>query len=738
MTDIKTRIAALIISLTLAVTGTLTGCGSRKPDDSAADSSSTETTADTSSAADSIPEIDVSTGEVKTTDSETDSSSDLETKTGSPWNTSVETGCLPPAKPDLCDDLYTYYNYDFLSQHQDEYYSVSDEHIGELSSAVIDVINDTSKKSHDLEQMRIFYDQALDIEGRKGKGNADIQPYLDKIDSAKSIKELNSVLTADDFPFSPFLLGFIAVTDTRDKNRVELMPNLLVVDPVFSGGEYYNNLDDDESSEMLENLADQAAIGLVPDFRSLGMEYGEAYYAVTELAEFEKNYGRFVDYDGKYENEDYGVEAAAISEGTFAADELYKLSPVFPLKELIKKIGKDGSEKYYIGDKNWLTALNDAWTDENLDMLKLMAKAKILDETRTYRDPTEYFAMLELCGLMLPTDSEYAFAACDSRDTFSQGIGKIYVEDCLGQKAVDRLTDITKQILSAYKKLIGETEWLGEESRAAMTEKLDKMTLNILQPEDGYMDYSGLELVPTDKGGTLFGNYLLLKQYRQDQEKKMIGKPASSTCDWYAIPPTADNVFVDATSNSISVMPGYISELIYTDEKTDSELMSGFGFAVAHEISHAFDFKGSQFDANGQPNAVFSGDDVDKFLSKTLRVSEYYSTIQITDGQHIDGQRVVREAAADISGMQVILEILKEQDTDYNEFFKNFAYMWAEVLPEGYAVHMATDVHPLSNLRVNVCAQMSSELYDKLGVKEGDDMYLAPNERIVFWGKGAS
>ena len=47
------------------------------------------------------------------------------------------------------------------------------------------------------------------------------------------------------------------------------------------------------------------------------------------------------------------------------------------------------------------------------------------------------------------------------------------------------------------------------------------------------------------------------------------------------------------------------------------------------------------------------------------------------------------------------------------------------------------DTHPLSNLRVNVNAQMFDPIYDKLGVAEGDAMYLAPNERINILGPNA-
>lgn len=46
---------------------------------------------------------------------------------------------------------------------------------------------------------------------------------------------------------------------------------------------------------------------------------------------------------------------------------------------------------------------------------------------------------------------------------------------------------------------------------------------------------------------------------------------------------------------------------------------------------------------------------------------------------------------------------------------------------------LAQDPHPLSYLRVNVTAQQFDEFYETYGIKEGDNMYLAPEDRILVW-----
>ena len=142
---------------------------------------------------------------------------------------------------------------------------------------------------------------------------------------------------------------------------------------------------------------------------------------------------------------------------------------------------------------------------------------------------------------------------------------------------------------------------------------------------------------------------------------------------------------------------------------------------------------------DGRPAVLFTEDDQGDFLGKTAALADYYSNIEIYRGLNVDGQLVVGEAAADLSGLQAVLEIAKDTDgMDYDAFFDDFANLWAEVMPDEYVTMYAVDEHPLNHLRVNVNAQMLSPIYDELGVKEGDTMYLAPEQRIVIWGGKAS
>ena len=653
---------------------------------------------------------------------------------GKPWVTSILQNNLPPEQPDLKDDMYTSYNYDYLSAHQTEGGNPTADHSDDLRNAVTAVIKDGSKTNHDLEQLRIFYNQAADRQAIKEAGLTEIQPYLDRIDAVKSIEQMNALLVSDDFPFRPFIATGCTTYDMRKTNIVGVTSDLLFCDVHLEGGTYYQETDDEIGQQAAQAQLSEASSYVIGDLMAAGMDEGAATKAAANLIEFERQYGKQLPGSKTYLQQDFGKMAEDQRESIFEPDEFFGLFSNYPMKEMLKKLGMDHSEKYGTTPK-WAKAFDDLWVAENLDTIKLMAKARILKETRPYRDKS----MLVERGLYANDDADQsAWLACDNRNSLTQIVSQTYVEDCLGTKAKERLTELSKRIINTYKDLVDDTAWLGEESQRRVIEKLDHMTLNVLEPADGYRDYSDLELTPTNKGGTLFSNYLKIKKHQDDHEAALVGKPAIASGLWFSAEPTLSNAFYESTSNSINIMPGYITSGSYADDMSDEELLADLGYTISHEISHGFDYMGAQLDAYGLPNPVFTNEDVDKFTQKTSALAAYYSNIELRPGVKVDGQNVVGEASADLAGMQVILQIAAEdKGFDYNKFFSSVAKEYAQVITKEDFAYYAADIHPMGNLRTNVNVQMFDTIYDKFGITEGDGMYLAPKKRIVMWGPNA-
>lgn len=668
--------------------------------------------------------------------SESTSSATANGLVGSPWVTSVLQGNLPAEQPDAKDDLYTHYNYEYLAAHQDKSSSVLENCADELQTGVTALIYDESKTGHDLEQLRILYSQAVDAEALKEAGLSEIQPYLDRIDAVTSIDELNELLVAEDFPFSPFIVATLSTTDTRTTSNVTINPNFVLCDALMVGGMLYQDSDDPQVQESMEALLRYVASRSIADLMNTGMSEEEAESEADRIIDFEKAYGRYLEAPDTYLKADYGALADAARSSVFTLDELCSFAPRIPLREMIDKLGKGNSETYS-STREWLEALNDLWTEKNLDTIKLVTKCSVLHETRPYRDPSLMNSFIEKNDLemdILGAD-EFAYNACSQLDTLGNVVAQLYVEDVLDANAKVRLSNLSQDLVDEYKILVDETPWLDEGSRLRIIEKLDHMTLNVLEPQGGYFDYSGLELTPTEEGGTLFSNYLKLKQYRYDCESKLVGQPAIAAIPWFSVSPTTNNAFYDPSCNSINIFPGFVTSAIYTEEMDDADLLAGAGWTIGHEISHGFDYTGSQLDAYGTPNPVFTDAGVDAFVLKCSTLALYYGGIEITPGQMVDGAAVSGEATADLCGIQACLQLATQIDGfDYDKYFDGISHMWAETLSEELLQQQTLDVHPLANLRVNVSMQMFDAIYDEFGVTEEDGMYLAPNERIAIWG----
>ncbi|MCR5402605.1 MAG: hypothetical protein K6E91_02125 [Butyrivibrio sp.] len=96
---------------------------------------------------------------------------------------------------------------------------------------------------------------------------------------------------------------------------------------------------------------------------------------------------------------------------------------------------------------------------------------------------------------------------------------------------------------------------------------------------------------------------------------------------------------------------------------------------------------------------------------------------------------VQSEAIGDLGSVKCLLSIAKKQENfDYDMFFtqlatiqKNCRYEAAEQF------YIVTNEHPVECYRCNIPVQNYDEFIETYDIKEGDGMYLAPEDRITVW-----
>ena len=100
-----------------------------------------------------------------------------------------------------------------------------------------------------------------------------------------------------------------------------------------------------------------------------------------------------------------------------------------------------------------------------------------------------------------------------------------------------------------------------------------------------------------------------------------------------------------------------------------------------------------------------------------------------------NGTLVQGEAIADMAGMKAMLRLAKTiPGFDYKKFFESFASNWRGIYPVEFEQFLNyNDPHPKFYQRTNVTVQQFDEFYETYDIKPGDNMYLAPEERILVW-----
>ncbi len=312
---------------------------------------------------------------------------------------------------------------------------------------------------------------------------------------------------------------------------------------------------------------------------------------------------------------------------------------------------------------------------------------------------------------------------------FSEPVGIYYGEKYFGAQAKKDITEIVYQIIDTYKARIKTNDILGEETKEKAILKLSTMGVKMGYPDKARAVYDKLVFNPDD---SLFDIMLSLKGIREADELSKLGCPTEPE-NW-AMPGHMVNACYDPFVNDITFPAAILQAPFYSLNQTRSENLGGIGGVIGHEISHAFDSNGAKCDENGNINDWCTAEDFARFEAKVNQMIEQFDGIELPQGK-VNGAFIVSENMADNGGMSVTLDIMsKTENSSYEEYFSNWARVWCQkARPEYQQMLLAVDVHGPCVLRANMPPRNFSEWYSTFGVKETDEMYIAPEKRIVIW-----
>ena len=307
-------------------------------------------------------------------------------------------------------------------------------------------------------------------------------------------------------------------------------------------------------------------------------------------------------------------------------------------------------------------------------------------------------------------------------------LAEVYVEKYEDARKVKLATEICNDLKEEYYVLINQADWMSEEGKAYCRSKLDSMEFFIGSDEPHEIKEEHGDVI----GDTIYQTCLNYQKYVRTEKQKKLFEPVERNGFTVMSPITINACYVPSL-NCIVIPTAYMSDEMLDLNKSYEWNLGGMGSTIGHEISHAFDSSGIRFDDQGNfvPEAMPEADR-EAFKALQEKAVDYYSSFTFF-GSHINGRKTLGENFADISGLQACLEIAgtpEKQKTVLESYAVSYCGLCTDDLLKN---QIATDEHAPDNIRVNAVVSIFDCFYEIYDVKEGDPMYVAPENRIRRW-----
>jgi putative endopeptidase len=328
---------------------------------------------------------------------------------------------------------------------------------------------------------------------------------------------------------------------------------------------------------------------------------------------------------------------------------------------------------------------------------------------------------------------------------FNTLLTNLYVDKNHNQMHVDYVYNMAHDLLIVFKRIIRRNKWLSPKTKKYALLKLEHIKLVVGSPkilrEDPLLNYD-------NKGA--YQNMLKITKWRAKKLTELEGKTTIDipVIDWNEFKLVGTqayvvNAYYTPTENSIYVPLGYIQKpFIDLDERGIEYNLAHIGYTLAHEMSHCLDDMGSKYDYKGNLFNWWTPSDRRKFNLKVKDVIKQYETFAGYDGIKMDASLSVGENLADISGLAICVEYLRDFQDMHDDivviralsFHAFFTYVAVssrqKIYDDAVKAQLKTNPHPMDQYRVN-CPLARLELFRSLyNIKKGDKMYWESMDTI--------
>jgi putative endopeptidase len=314
--------------------------------------------------------------------------------------------------------------------------------------------------------------------------------------------------------------------------------------------------------------------------------------------------------------------------------------------------------------------------------------------------------------------------------SLGEALGQEFVRRTFTADTKQKTLVMTEQIEQVMQDEIEQLDWMSAPTKAEALRKLHAIRNKIGYP-DTWRDYTALTVKPDD----YFGNTLRASGFEVARGWAKVGKPVNRN-EWGMTPPTV-NAYFNPQMNDINFPAGVLQPPLYDPRSDDAPNYGNTGATIGHELTHAFDDEGRQFDAEGNLKNWWTKEDAKNFEDRINCQREQFANYIVVDDIHINSKLTSGEDVADLGGTLIAYIAWKHATenqhlqpidgfTPDQRFFIGFA-QWAceNKRPENSRLNALTDPHSPGFARINGIVTNMPQFATAFGCKAGQPMVKA-------------
>jgi endothelin-converting enzyme/putative endopeptidase len=426
--------------------------------------------------------------------------------------------------------------------------------------------------------------------------------------------------------------------------------------------------------------------------------------------------------------------------GTIAT--LNALAPAFDWATYFRLIGLANTPTLNVSEPEFVRAIGREIETRSLEDLRTYLEWALLDVSADYLSDafvveSYAFNRAYLLGTRADRPRWRKCVAWVDRD-IGEALAKEFVQRTFSADAKARAERMTHQIELALGERIRAADWMSAPTKREALRKLGTIHEKIGYPPS-WRDYGALPVARN----AFFANVVHAAEFEWRRLAAKVGRPFDRD-EWVDTPATVD-AFYDQQANDITFPAAVLLPPLFDPAMDDAPNFGNTGATIGHELTHAFDDEGRQFDADGNLHDWWTTRDAKRFEERAACLRDQFAEYVVVDDIRINSALTSGEDLADFGGLVLAWlawreatrgSVLEPRDglTPEQRFFVGYAQSFcANERPEWRRLNAIADVHSPPEFRVNGVVANLPEFAEAFHCPLGKGLARAPRDRCRLW-----